>query len=66
MCGRYALYGPHSRLREQFGVEPGDLVDRYNIAPSQPALVVRCGADAHRDLVAARWGSVAVLGEGSR
>lgn len=56
MCGRYALYGPHSRLREQFSVEPDDLVDRYNIAPSQAALVVRCGADARRELVTARWG----------
>lgn len=33
MCGRYALYGPVSRMREQFGVAPADWHDRYNIAP---------------------------------
>ena len=47
MCGRYALYGPQSRVREQFGVEPADLEERYNIAPSQDAQIVRCGADGN-------------------
>ena len=56
MCGRYALYGPQSRLREQFGVEPADLEERYNIAPSQDAPIVRCGADGARELISARWG----------
>ena len=56
MCGRYALYGPHSRLREQFGVEPADLEERYNIAPSQDASIVRCGAEGERELISARWG----------
>lgn len=56
MCGRYALYGPQSRLREQFGVEPGDLEERYNIAPSQDAPIVRCGTDGGRELISARWG----------
>lgn len=56
MCGRYALYGPQSRLREQFGVEPADLEERYNIAPSQDAPIVRCDADGARGLITARWG----------
>lgn len=56
MCGRYALYGPHSRLREQFGVEPGEFAARYNIAPSQDAPVIRGGADGGRELILARWG----------
>jgi putative SOS response-associated peptidase YedK len=56
MCGRYALYGPKSRLREQFGVQPELLEDRYNIAPSQSALVVQAQADGIRELVVARWG----------
>lgn len=56
MCGRYALYGPQSRLREQFGVEPADYVERYNIAPSQDGLVVRGGADGAHELISARWG----------
>lgn len=56
MCGRYALYGPQSRLQEKFGVEPTDLEERYNIAPSQDAPIVRCGADGERELISARWG----------
>lgn len=56
MCGRYALYGPQSRLREQFGVEPPDLVERYNIAPSQHAPIVRCAADGGLEMIFARWG----------
>ena len=36
MCGRYALYGPHSRLRESFGIDDNfpDLPPRFNVAPS--------------------------------
>lgn len=41
MCGRYALYGPHSRKRERFGVDADEWPDRYNIAPSQTAPLVR-------------------------
>lgn len=56
MCGRYALYSPQSRLRGQFGVAPADLEERFNIAPSQDAPIVRCGADGARELIAAHWG----------
>lgn len=56
MCGRYALYGPQMRLREQFGVEPAGLEERYNIAPSQDAPIVPCVADGGRKLISARWG----------
>lgn len=63
MCGRYALYGPVSRLREQFdpGFEefdekPRDFLDRYNIAPSQSAPVVHARGDGTRELISARWG----------
>lgn len=55
MCGRYALYGPRSRVRERFGVEPDEWAERYNIAPSQVAPVVRA-VDGGRQIVAARWG----------
>lgn len=57
MCGRYALYGPTSRLREQFGVEPDDRLDRYNIAPTQQAPVIRSSGSGP-ELVDARWGLV--------
>lgn len=53
MCGRYALYGPTSRLNEQFGVEPEDWRDRYNVAPSQEAPVVRSDKDGARVLLEA-------------
>ncbi len=57
MCGRYALYGPQSRLREQFGVEPVPAwPDRYNIAPSQFAPVVSAGGGGERQIVQAKWG----------
>jgi putative SOS response-associated peptidase YedK len=32
MCGRYALYGPRSRIREQFDLDDGfDFGPRYNM-----------------------------------
>ena len=62
MCGRYVLYGPRSRLIEQF--DPGfDVIDElprdltlFNIAPSQTPPVLRAGAEGRRELIAARWG----------
>lgn len=57
MCGRYALYGPVSRHRSHFGLRDDfDFVDRYNIAPSQSAGVIRAGADGRREIVEASWG----------
>lgn len=57
MCGRYALYGPSSRLREQFGVEPpAGWEDSFNIAPSQWAPVVVAGPDGAPQCTMARWG----------
>ena len=33
MCGRYALYGPASRIREQFDLDDGfDFEPRYNLS----------------------------------
>lgn len=63
MCGRYALYGPTSRMREQFGVEPDDWQDRYNIAPDPggptrqaplqvPIVRIR---DGRRELAFVQW-----------
>lgn len=57
MCGRYALYGPQSRLHEQFGVEPVPAwPERYNIAPSQLAPVVSADAGGARRILQAKWG----------
>lgn len=59
MCGRYALYGPQSRYRDQFDTQRGfDLPPRYNVAPSQVLPVVRQDEDGHRDFVMAKWGLI--------
>lgn len=56
MCGRYAIYGPISRHRENFDVEGDfDFPPRYNIPPSLFLPVIRQEAGARR-FVAARWG----------
>ena len=43
MCGRYALYGPVSRLRETFDAVPEgfEFEPRWNAAPMQWLPVVR-------------------------
>jgi len=59
MCGRYALYGPRARLRDQFDLDEGfDFAPRYNIAPTTKVLVVHPGQ--HRERVAStyRWGLI--------
>lgn len=60
MCGRYALYGPHSRLRERFGIEDDipELPPRFNVAPSATMPIIRQEADGRRTVVLARWGLV--------
>lgn len=60
MCGRYALYGPVSRLREQFDadLEGFDFTPRYNAAPSQWLPVLRQRPDGQRVIHLLRWGLV--------
>jgi putative SOS response-associated peptidase YedK len=59
MCGRYALYGPQSRYREQFGTEDDfDLAPRFNVAPSQVLPVVSQSPEGHRHFVMAKWGLI--------
>jgi len=59
MCGRYTLYGPHSRYREQFSTENDlDFAPRYNIAPSQVVPVVRTDDNGSRRFVLAQWGLI--------
>lgn len=59
MCGRYALYGPSSRLREHFEVDfdPIGFAPHYNIAPMQRVPVIRWQAGEHL-LAVLRWGLV--------
>lgn len=62
MCGRYALYGPTSRLREQFGASidelPPDFGPRYNAAPLQVLPVVRQRPNGNRVVHLLRWGLI--------
>lgn len=56
MCSRYNLTAPPEAVRAFFSaVGEADFPPRYNIAPTQPALIVRNSADAQRELVLVRW-----------
>ena len=60
MCGRYALYGPVSRLREAFDATPEgfEFEPRWNAAPMQWLPVVRQRPGGARILHLLRWGLV--------
>ena len=60
MCGRYTLIANAEAIRLLFEVPAFDerlVVPRYNIAPTQPIVVVRQGAKG-RELVPVRWGLI--------
>ncbi len=60
MCGRYTLIANAEAIRRLFAVLPFDerlAVARYNIAPTQPIVVVRRG-ERGRELVPMRWGFI--------
>jgi len=58
MCGRFALAATseelayHFNLNRQVKIEP-----RYNIAPSQPVIIIRSGTNGNK-LSAVRWGLI--------
>lgn len=60
MCGRYRLTRA-DRLAEKFeavyGGDDLDLTPRYNIAPTQPVLVVRAN-NGRREISSMRWGLI--------
>lgn len=57
MCGRYALFGPSSRMREQFGAQMEfEWPDAYNVAPSQSAPLILMGRGGRPEVVLAQWG----------
>jgi len=58
MCGRFTLKTTPQRLRERFALAaaPDDVAPRYNIAPTQPVLVIP--NRTRRLLRPARWGLV--------
>jgi putative SOS response-associated peptidase YedK len=60
MCGRHALHGPVSRLREHFeaGPEGFEFIPRYNAAPMQWLPVLRQRPSGERVIHPLRWGLV--------
>lgn len=59
MCGRFTLHHTPEMLAAIFGL-PGmpSVVPRYNIAPSQPVLIVRQQPDGRRELTHVNWGLI--------
>ncbi len=60
MCGRYTLIANAEAIRLLFELPEFDerlVVPRYNIAPTQPIVVVRQGGKG-RELVPVRWGLI--------
>lgn len=59
MCGRYVLYGPHSRLRDYFELRDcARWVARYNIAPQSEILIVRDRPQVGRVGQLVKWGLI--------
>ncbi len=61
MCGRFTLRTPPALLASLFDLpqEPDVLAPRYNIAPTQPVLIVRLNARTQRrESTHVRWGLI--------
>jgi putative SOS response-associated peptidase YedK len=59
MCGRASLTASPEELVEAFDLATAPAFSRrYNIAPSEPMLIVRAGAAGEREAAQVRWGLV--------
>jgi putative SOS response-associated peptidase YedK len=59
VCGRYVLASPGELIAEHFRLAAVPVYPpRYNIAPTQAALVVRAMPDGSREAASLRWGLV--------
>jgi putative SOS response-associated peptidase YedK len=59
MCSRYSLTSPPEAVRAYFRHEnESAFPPRYNIAPTQPALIVRTTGAGARALTLVRWGLI--------
>jgi putative SOS response-associated peptidase YedK len=66
MCGRATVTCPVEEIAEELGVAPIPIgPPRYNVAPTQPIVVVRPGRTG-RELGMLTWGLVPARGLGSR
>lgn len=56
MCGRFTSLLSPELLAVIYGVlAPPDLFPRYNIAPSQPVIIVRQDVSGQRELASVSW-----------
>lgn len=59
MCSRYSLTSPPEAVRSYFGTfNLEEFPPRYNIAPTQPVLIVRNSARHEREMMLVRWGLI--------
>ncbi|MEL7048367.1 MAG: SOS response-associated peptidase [Pseudomonadota bacterium] len=59
MCSRFSLTSPPEAVRGLFGATgEADFPPRYNIAPTQPVLIVRHDLQRRRELRLVRWGLI--------
>lgn len=59
MCSRYSLTSPPEAVRSYFRARnKPEFPPRYNIAPTQPVLIVRLDHKAERELTLVRWGLI--------
>jgi len=59
MCSRYSLTSPSEAVRSYFATANAlDFPPRYNIAPTQPVLIVRARPDGRREQHLVRWGLI--------
>lgn len=60
MCGRFtSLLSPELlAIIYEVQVQPGSVETRYNIAPSQPVIIVRQQMDGRRELAYVNWGLI--------
>lgn len=59
MCSRYSLTSPPEAVARLFSLNTIDpFPPRYNIAPTQPVLIVRNGISGHREATLVRWGLI--------
>jgi putative SOS response-associated peptidase YedK len=59
MCSRYSLTSPAEAVRRTFATfNVEEFPPRYNIAPTQPVLIVRNSLRHEREAVLVRWGLI--------
>jgi putative SOS response-associated peptidase YedK len=68
MCGRYSITTPVEALRRIFGFEgpAPNLQPRWNLAPTQPAPVIRLGSGGSREIAMLNWGLVPYWAEDTK